>query len=73
MDTPEGMIEELRFQAIEAAAESGVAAESTLEWQASDMLAEFLSALRKLADGEIGVEEVRALLDPFQRFTRSLD
>lgn len=72
-DTPDGMIEELRFQAIEEAAETGVAQEETLYWEAADMLQEFLTALRGVASGVLDRQDIQDLLDPIKRFRRALE
>ena len=70
-DTPEGIIEELRRAAEGNAADlemPGVTAEGMMEWEAADLLEEWLRALEAIGGGcDDPAKVARDLLDPIVR------
>ena len=50
------------MQAVTTAAEIGCAMQATLEWEAEDLLAEWLGVLEAIRDGRAGRVEARTAL-----------
>jgi len=67
-DTHQGIIDDLRDQALTDALELGENPQSMPAWDAADLIEELMSALQKIADGAPDSQDIaRRALDPFAR------